>query len=90
MEEDNKRLKQDMEENENAAEKVQNEAKEMERRQKQLERVMGDATYKQKNTESELNEALGLFEGERRKSMGIETTAAQLQKEHKRLTEELE
>jgi len=47
---------------------------------------MGDATYKTKNTQDELNEARGIFEGERRKSVGIETTAAQLQKEHKKLS----
>jgi predicted nucleic acid-binding Zn-ribbon protein len=51
---------------------------------------MGDATYKNKNEESELNDIKNQFEGERRKSMSIEQTAAQLQKEHKSLTNELE
>ena len=43
--------------------------------------------YKSQNEENELNEAKNLFEGERRKSMGIEQAAAQLQKEHKHLAE---
>jgi len=37
-----------------------------------LERAAGDIKYKSKAGEQELNEAKNLFEGERRKSMGVE------------------
>jgi len=37
-----------------------------------LERAAGDVKYKSKAEEQELNEARGFFEGERRKSMGVE------------------
>lgn len=46
--------------------------------------------YKTGNEENEMNEAKGLFEGERRKSLGIEQVAAQLQKEHLQLSEMLD
>jgi polyhydroxyalkanoate synthesis regulator phasin len=55
-----------------------------------MERVTQDIQYKNKHEENELNEAKDLFDGERRKSMGIEQAAAHLQKEHKHLTEEVD
>jgi hypothetical protein len=42
-------LKQEMENDENAADRLKNEAKELERRQKQLERVLGETNYKAKS-----------------------------------------
>ena len=55
-----------------------------------MERVIKDLQYKAQNEENELEEHRDLFEGERRKSMGIEQAAAQLQKEHKHLNEEVD
>lgn len=55
-----------------------------------MERVTKDLQYKTQNEENELGEAKDMFDGERRKSMGIEQAAAQLQKEHKHLADEVD
>lgn len=85
MEKENERLREEMENDENTAERVRNQAREQERRLKQLERAVGDMKYKSSGEENELNEVRTGFDNERRKSMGIEQTAAQLQKEHVKL-----
>lgn len=90
MEKENERLREEMENDENTAERVRNQAREQERRLKQLERAVGDMKYKSSGEENELNEVRTGFDNERRKSMGIEQTAAQLQKEHVKLGQVLE
>lgn len=46
--------------------------------------------YKSGSEENEVNEAKNIFDQERRKSMGIEQAAAQLQKEHMNLAQLLD
>jgi hypothetical protein len=50
---------------------------------------VGDMKYKGTGEENELNEVRNGFDNERRKSMGIEQAAAQLQKEHVKLGDAL-
>ena len=83
-------LKDDIDNVDTNAERIKNEAREQERRLRQMERVTNDLKYKSQNEEKELDEAKNIFEGERRKSMGIEQAAAQMQKEHKHLNDEVD
>ena len=55
-----------------------------------MERVTNDLKYKSQNEDNELGQAKQMFEGERRKSMGIEQAAAHLQKDHQRLADEVD
>lgn len=55
MEKENERLREEMENDENTAERVRNQAREQERRLKQLERAVGDMKYKSAGEDNELN-----------------------------------
>lgn len=62
MQKENERLKEEMEGDENAGERVRNQARQQERRLKQLERAVGDMKYKGTSEENDLNEAKNLFD----------------------------
>ena len=62
MQKENERLKEEMQGDENAAERVRLQARQQERRLKQLERAVGDMKYKGNSEENDLNEAKNVFD----------------------------